>query len=146
MVYQKEETVKILVWIIAALIAGGSGSFVYRKIDPPRADPFTGTQGRNIEKRMENLEEYLSKDEINVTKIFGEQKAIFVQLDQIRKEMIRDRSSFREELDKKPPRWLINLTEDMKQGQKELESEVAEIKSMLKADGRGDSKFYWYPR
>lgn len=38
--------------------AGGGigGSVAWRGIDPPRPDPFTGTQGRQLEERIERVE------------------------------------------------------------------------------------------
>ena len=52
--------------ILVALIGGGGSHYAIMKIDPPRPDPFTGNQGKDLERRIGNLEEILRK-EYNLT-------------------------------------------------------------------------------
>lgn len=37
-----------------ALVAGGAGNIAVRAVDPPRPDPFTGTDARSLEERWES--------------------------------------------------------------------------------------------
>ena len=50
---------RFLAGFLLVATAGAGGSYVHQKIDPPREDPFTGTEGRAIEGRLGRLEERL---------------------------------------------------------------------------------------
>lgn len=56
---------KLLVLLVSAVLAGAGGNLGVRVIDNPRPDPFTGTDGKQLEARLlwriERLEE-LVKD------------------------------------------------------------------------------------
>lgn len=42
---------KLLALVIVSALAGTGGSLGFRAVDNPRPDPFTGTQGRELENR-----------------------------------------------------------------------------------------------
>ena len=46
-------TTKLLVLVIAIILGGAGGSLGFRVVDNPRPDPFTGTDGINMEHRLE---------------------------------------------------------------------------------------------
>ena len=48
--------------IAIALFAGGGGSGLYRMIDPPREDPFTGSDGEKLELRLTQAMEIMRLD------------------------------------------------------------------------------------
>lgn len=41
-----------VIMILIALVGGGGGNFIMNRIEPPRADPFTGTQAIALENRL----------------------------------------------------------------------------------------------
>lgn len=45
-----------IIWALLAVIAGGGGAAGFMNLNPPRPDPFTGTQGRDLERRIAALE------------------------------------------------------------------------------------------
>ena len=46
-------------WYALLVLGGGaSASLIHDTVNPPRPDPFTGTQGSKLEKRIEKLEEF----------------------------------------------------------------------------------------
>ena len=49
-------TKKWIFYILFALAAGGGGHSLFSFIAPPRPDPFTGTEGKELERRIDNME------------------------------------------------------------------------------------------
>jgi uncharacterized coiled-coil protein SlyX len=45
-----------IIWALIAIIAGGGGAASYVNLNPQRPDPFTGTQGNALERRIAKLE------------------------------------------------------------------------------------------
>lgn len=53
------EQIKWLVFVVsAALLGGGGTSTAWNIMNDPRPDPFTGVEGRALEKRITRLENY----------------------------------------------------------------------------------------
>jgi hypothetical protein len=52
-----------IIWALIAVIAGGGGAAGFMNMNPPRPDPFTGTEGRGLEVRIQRLELQQSKDD-----------------------------------------------------------------------------------
>lgn len=65
-----KEQVKWSVFVVAAAILGGGGtSTAWTLIRDPRPDPFTGTEGRALEKRIVRLENYQHNIEVKLDNI-----------------------------------------------------------------------------
>ena len=48
---------------LLAVIVGGGGAAGYLNFNPPRPDPFTGTEGRVLEARIDELENHQQLDD-----------------------------------------------------------------------------------
>jgi len=62
------ETKNIGIYIVAVLLGGGSGALNTFVADP-RPDPFTGTEGKSFEKRVNSLEIRFAVSENNVARM-----------------------------------------------------------------------------
>lgn len=49
---QEKPVSKLMVLIVTGVLAGTGGNIGLRIIDPPRPDPFTGTEARQLEDRL----------------------------------------------------------------------------------------------
>ncbi len=58
-------TIKLPQWALILAMGsglGGIGSWGANKIDPPRKDPFTGTQGHQLESRLQKQVDAINRD------------------------------------------------------------------------------------
>lgn len=86
----------VLVAIVSSILGATGGHFLMVRFAPDslRPDPFTGAQGRSLERRLEKLERHVeyhpdltNRFDARISTLEAQNKLILLQLDRIEKQL-----------------------------------------------------------